>query len=106
MKWWLKALLIGVAIRLVLMPITVHPDLWGHSFTAYFFAYKGELNIYDFLLNLPKNHPLVMNYGVNDIFIYPPLAYFTLGIFRVLVKPLADANFIPWLKKEPRVKKI
>lgn len=97
MKWWLKALLIGVAIRLVLMPITVHPDLWGHSFTAYFFAYKGELNIYDFLLSLPKTHPLVMNYGVNDIFIYPPLAYFTLGIFRVLVKPLADANFIPWL---------
>lgn len=79
------------------MPITVHPDLWGHSFTAYFFAYKGELNIYDFLLNLPKNNPLVVNYGVNDIFIYPPLAYFTLGIFRFLVRPLADANFIPWL---------
>lgn len=97
MKWWLKALLIGVAIRLFLMPITVHPDLWGHSFTAYFFAYKGELNIYDSLLSLPKTHPLVANYGVNDIFIYPPLAYFTLGVFRVLVKPLADASFIPWL---------
>lgn len=79
------------------MPITVHPDLWGHSFTAYFFAYKGELNIYDFLLSLPKTHPLVMNYGVNDIFIYPSLAYFTLGIFRFLVRPFADANFIPWL---------
>lgn len=97
MKWWLKALLIGVVIRLILMPITVHPDLWGHSFTAYFFAYKGELGIYDFLLGLSKTHPLVANYGVNDIFIYPPLAYFTLGIFRVLIKPLADANFIPWL---------
>jgi len=97
MKWWLKALLIGVAIRLILMPITVHPDLWGHSFTAYFFAYKGQLNIYDYLLSLPKTNPLVVNYGVNDIFIYPPLAYFTLGLFRVLVKPLADANFIPWL---------
>lgn len=95
--WWFWALLVGVAIRLVLMPITVHPDLWGHSFTAYFFAYKGELNIYDFLLNLPKNHPLVVNYGVNDIFIYPPLAYFTLGFFRLLVRPFADANFIPWL---------
>lgn len=90
-------LLIGAAIRLVLMPITVHPDLWGHSFTAYFFAYQGRLNIYDFLLSLPKDHPLVMNYGVNDIFIYPPLAYFTLGIFRFLVRPFADANFIPWL---------
>lgn len=89
--------MIGILIRLFLMPITVHPDLWGHSFTAYFFAYKGELNIYDFLLNLPKTHPLVANYGVNDIFIYPPLTYFTLGIFRFLVRPLADTNFIPWL---------
>ncbi|HJY98697.1 MAG TPA: hypothetical protein VJ227_03215 [Patescibacteria group bacterium] len=97
MKWWLKALIAGVLVRLILMPITAHPDLWGHSFTAYFFAYKGELNIYDFLLNLSKTHPLVANYGVNDIFIYPPLSYFTLGIFRFLVRPLADANFIPWL---------
>jgi len=96
-KWWFWALIGGAAIRLLLMPITAHPDLWGHSFTAYFFAYKGELNIYDFLLSLPKTHPLVANYGVNDIFIYPPLAYFTLGIFRVLVKPFADPAFIPWL---------
>lgn len=79
------------------MPITAHPDLWGHSFTAYFFAYKGELNIYDFLLSLSSSHPLVANYGVADIFIYPPLSYFTLGIFRFLIRPLADANFIPWL---------
>lgn len=96
-KWWFWPLFIGVIVRLILMPITVHPDLWGHSFTAYFFAYKGELNIYDFLLNLPKNNPLVLNYGVNDIFIYPPLAYFTLGFFRLLVRPVADPNFIPWL---------
>lgn len=97
MKWWLKALLIGIAVRLILMPITVHPDIWGHSFTAYFFAYKGELNIYDYLLGLPKEHPLVANFGVNDIFIYPPLTYFTLGIFRFLIRPLSDPNFIPWL---------
>ncbi len=96
-KWWFKALIIGVVIRVILMPITVHPDLWGHSFTAYFLAYKGELNIYDFLLGLPKDYPLVVNFGVNDIFIYPPLTYFTLGLFRFLVKPFADPNFIPWL---------
>lgn len=96
-RWWFWTLLIGVAIRLTVMPITVHPDLWGHSFTAYFFAYQGKLNIYDFLLSLPKNHPLVANYGVNDIFIYPPLTYFTLGIFRFLVRPFTDPKFIPWL---------
>ena len=36
------------------MPITVHPDFWGHSFTAYFFAYKGVANIYDYLVNTGK----------------------------------------------------
>jgi hypothetical protein len=79
------------------MPITSHPDLWGHSFTAYFFAYKGELNVYQYLQNLPPSHPLVKNVGISDIFIYPPLTYFTLGTFRWLVKPFIDPNFIPWL---------
>lgn len=95
--WSFRFLLAGVAVRLLLMPITLHPDLWGHSFVAYFFSYKGVLNIYDHLLSLPQNHPLVANFGVADIFIYPPLTYFTLGFFRLLVKPLADPNFIPWL---------
>lgn len=96
-KWWFKWLVIGVAIRLVLMSITLHPDLWGHSFVAYFFAYEGVFNPYEHLLTLGQDHPLVTNFGVGDIFIYPPLTYFTLGIFRLLVKPLVDPNFIPWL---------
>jgi len=79
------------------MPITLHPDLLGHSFSAYFFAYEGKLNLYDTLANLPPDYPLVKNFGVSDIFIYPPLTYYTLGIFRVLVKPFADPKLIPWL---------
>ncbi len=96
-SWWFPWLVGGVILRLVLMPITAHPDLWGHSFTSYFFAYEGRLDIYDFLANLPQAHPLVRNFGVGDVFIYPPLAYFTLGFFRILVKPFADPTFIPWL---------
>ena len=96
-KWWFKALIVGVIIRLILMPITLHADLLGHTFTSYFFSYKGVLNIYEHLANLPQNHPLVRNFGVSDIFIYPPLTYFILGIFRLIVKPFEDANFIPWL---------
>lgn len=83
------------------MPTTAHPDLWGHSITAYFFAYEGKLNIYEHLLSLPANHPLVTNIGISDIFIYPPLTYFTLGIFRVIVMPFLDANFIPVLISDP-----
>lgn len=96
-SWWFPWLVGGIILRLILMPITLHPDLWGHSFTAYFFAYEGKWNVYDTLANLPQTHPLVRNFGVSDIFIYPPLAYFTLGFFRVLVKPFTDPTFLPWL---------
>lgn len=96
-KWWIWPLIIGVLIRIVLMPITYHQDLLGHSIVGYLFAYKGIPNIYDYLFNLPATDPLVKNIGVTDIFIYPPLTYYTLGIFRLIVKPFADPNFIPWV---------
>jgi hypothetical protein len=96
-SWYAKPLIIGLLIRIFLMPITLHPDLWGHSFTAYFFAYEWKLNIYEHLLSLPSDYPLVRNFGVGDIFIYPPLTYFTLGIFRFLSRPFTDANFLPWV---------
>lgn len=92
-----KVLFIGILIRLAVMPSTLHPDILGHSFSAYFLAYEGKLNLYDTLANLPANHPLVKNFGVHDIFIYPPLTYYTLGLFRILVKPFTDPNLIPWL---------
>ncbi|MCJ7804815.1 hypothetical protein MUP35_03740 [Patescibacteria group bacterium] len=99
--WWFPWLLVGIVLRLLLMPFTLHPDLLGHSFSAYFLAYQGEWNLYETLAHLPQSHPLVQNFGVSDIFIYPPLAYYTLGLFRILVKPLVDPNFIPWLMQNP-----
>jgi len=96
-KKTLFLLAIAVVVRMILMPITLHPDLLGHSFSAYFFAYEGKFNLYDTLANLSPTHPLVKNFGISDIFIYPPLTYYTLGIFRILVKPFTDPNFIPWL---------
>lgn len=83
------------------MPFTVHPDLWGHSLVAYFFAYEGKLNPYETLVNLPPAHPVVKNFGINDIFIYPPLTYFTLGFFRLLIKPFVDPGFIIFLMESP-----
>lgn len=78
------------------MPFTYHQDILGHSTAGYFFAYHGVPNIYDHLLSLPADHPLVKNIGVTDIFIYPPLTYYTLGLFRLIIKPFADPNFVPW----------
>jgi hypothetical protein len=100
-KWWFKWLLIGIVIRVILMPVTLHPDMWGHSFVAYFFAYEGKLNPYETLAALPQTHPLVRNFGVTDIFIYPPLAYFTLGFFRLLVRPFVDPAFLPFVMEYP-----
>lgn len=102
LKFWrtkkiLLTLFLAVILRLILMPITLHPDLLGHSFGAYFFAYEKKINLYDTLADLPPTHPLVKNFGVGDMFIYPPLTYYTLGIFRILVKPFTDPKFIPWL---------
>src|SRR3989344_9437387 len=100
-KWWFKWLLLGIVLRVLVMPVTFHPDLWGHSFTAYFFAYEGKLNPYEALVNLPSDHQIVTNFGVTDIFIYPPLAYFTLGVFRLLIKPFVDPGFLPFVMESP-----
>jgi len=92
-----KILVVSILLRLFLIPITPHPDLFGHSFAAYFLAYEREINLYDTLVSLSSGHPLVRNFDVSDMFIYPPLAYYTLGFFRISVKTFTDANFIPWL---------
>jgi len=96
-KWWFKWLILGIVIRVALMPITFHPDLLVHSYAGYIFAYLGQLNIYDFLAKLPATHPLIQHYNFLDLFIYPPITYYTFGIFRFLVKPFADPNYIPWV---------
>ncbi len=89
---WGWLLVIAIVLRLILMPIALHPDTWAISFAQYFFAFKGVFNIYDYLGHLSPNSALVQNYGAN-FFTYPPLAYFTLGIFAWIFKPLFNADF-------------
>ncbi len=90
-KYW-PLLVLGLIIRLLLMPFTLHPDIWAVSFAQNIFAFKGIINIYDYLGNLPNNSALVVNYGRN-FFTYPPLAYFSLGIFGFILKPLFSRDF-------------
>ncbi len=75
-------IVIAILIRFFLMSFTYHPDIAGQSLSSYFWGFKNITNVYEHLLSLPSNHPLVTNFGVNDIFIYPPLTYFTLGTFQ------------------------
>lgn len=90
-KIWPIAVL-GLVVRLTLMPITLHSDIWAVSFAQYLFSFKGVINIYDYLGNLPTTSPLIQNYGSN-FFTYPPLAYFSLGIFGFLLKPFFNHDF-------------
>ena len=87
-------IIIAVLLRIFLMLFTYHPDLSGQSLVGYFFGTKNVFNIYDYLINLPKTHPLVKNFGVNDIFIYPPLTYFTLGFFQKLLSIFNIKSYI------------
>lgn len=87
-------LVVGLILRLALSLSTSHPDLWGHTFTAYHLPFKGIFNVYDHLANLPPSDPLVKNFGTNYIFIYPSLTYFTLGGFMWLLKPFHNQIYI------------
>ncbi len=86
-------LIVAIILRLVIMGTTFHPDLSGQLLTGYFLAFKGVPNIYDHLANLPQSHPLVQNFGVGDIFIYPPLTYFTIGAFIKLFSWVVPESF-------------
>mgnify|MGYP001571946016 FL=1 len=91
-KIWLWAI-VGLMIRLIVMPITLHSDIWAVSFVQKAFVFDGVTDIYDYLFNLPANSALAVNYGKN-FFTYPPLAYFSLGIFGLILKPLVNADFL------------
>ena len=87
-------IILGLVIRLILMPISLHPDLWAVVFAGKLFAYDGIFNIYDHLSKLSlTSDSLTINYGTN-FFTYPPLAYFTFGLFSLIFKPFVSHDFI------------
>lgn len=82
-KLWLW-LLLGLLLRLVLIPISLHPDFRAVNLAAYFVAQQGEfLTFYDHISKLGRADPLVNLYGDN-LFIYPPLAYLSHAVFNKL----------------------
>jgi len=92
-KFFLKWILIGLALRLILMPFTVHPDIRAIDLGAYLISQKGEwLTFYDHLSRLDPGNLLVRIYGP-DLFIYPPLAYLVPGAFMLFLGPLYDFSF-------------
>lgn len=94
-------LVLGIIIRLALAPITLHSDVWANTIIGYFFNYEGVFNVYEYLRNLPQNHPLFSGFGVTDIFVYMPLAYFTFGILMKVFQPFQNKELIEQAMADP-----
>lgn len=90
MKKTILVLLLGLLLRLFLMPFTVHPDLRGHYLGAYFMAKKGAwLTMYDYISWLPRDNPLVVMYQ-DSFFVYSPLTYLLHATALQALSPLIN----------------
>ena len=82
----------GLAIRLILIPITMHADFRAYNLAAYLITQKGQLfSFYDYISRLPRNDKILEVFMDDGLFIYPPLAYLTHALFMWLLGPL-----YPW----------
>lgn len=95
-SFYFKILLVGLLIRFFLMAVTFHSDLLAFHYSGFAFADNFVLNIYEYLHNPPQNIRL---YGT-DFFTWPPLAYFLLGVFFVILKPFFNLEFTQNLTPE------
>lgn len=83
---------VGLAIRLILIPITMHADFRAYNLAAYLITQKGQLfSFYDYISRLPRTDRILEVFMDDGLFIYPPLAYLTHALFMWLLAPL-----YPW----------
>lgn len=92
-----KIFLLGLLIRLMVMPFTGHYDIRGINFAVYNLPFKGIVNVYEVAARGPVDYLVDVNFG-RDYFIYPPLNYFTLGGFMTILKPLYGSEFVQWIE--------
>lgn len=92
-----KIFLIGLFIRLIVMPFTAHPDLRGINFAVYQLPFNHIVNIYKVAESGPIDYLTNVNFG-REYFIYPPLTYFTLGSFMWILKPFYGGEFVHWIQ--------
>lgn len=90
MKHLSTIVIIGIVLRLILMPMSLHPDLRGHYLGAYFITQGDILGVYDHLSRLPRTDKLVQLYQDNFL-VYPPLTYLTHAVWLKFIAP-----FVPW----------
>lgn len=92
MKRFISIILtIGIVLRIVLSMTTYHSDVIPFDFAGKVIASGNITNFYDYLWDLPENHPYLNTYPRN-LFNYPPLPYFFLGGFSLLTTWIVDSN--------------
>ncbi len=84
--------MLGLAIKLILSPITYHSDVAPFDFAGYVISHGNVGNFYDFLPNLPQDNPILKVYPAN-LFNYPPLVYFFLGTCSIIFTFIIDSTF-------------
>jgi hypothetical protein len=78
-------IVLALVVRLVLIPVTLHPDFRAVNLAGYLIAQKGQLlSFYDYLSHQPRTDHWVNLYGDN-LFIYPPPAYLIHALFNGLL---------------------
>lgn len=92
-----KLFLVGLLIRLLVMPFTGHWDIRGINFAVYNLPFKGITNVYEVAAHDPVDYMVNVQFA-RDYFIYPPLTYFTLGSFMTLLKPFYGGEFVNWIQ--------
>jgi len=85
-----RVLILGILLRVLVMPFLFHPDIKTYSFQTSFLG-GGVFNIYSYLEANKKNLPL------REDFVYQPLTYLTLGVWQIATKPLLGNGFNTWL---------
>lgn len=86
----LNILILGVLLRLLVMPFLFHPDIKVYNFQSSFLQ-KGVLNIYEYLSKEKERLPL------KEEFVYFPLTYYLVGGYQWVISPLLGSNFHNWL---------
>ncbi|MBI2021523.1 hypothetical protein HYS93_01420 [Candidatus Daviesbacteria bacterium] len=88
-----KAIIFAIVLKVILLSITAHSDLWDIVIASHLFADKGIFNIYDFYLSLPKDHNLVKSF-TTSFFPYPPLTLYTFAIWTKIISPFTSQSFL------------
>ena len=80
---------IAAFFYIFILPLFFHPDIKTIFYQSQFLL-QGVTNIYSFIASNPAQ-------AISGPFVYPPLAYFLLGITYLPVKLIAGAGFSEWL---------